>query len=162
MSQAASGTLLGSHQCVTCSGFVHASKTSAGGAAKVRVIRISQSEGVVTVAPGLLFVCGISLSPLLRAARWFLLDLVEVIVEALELLLPEPAVRLQPVVDLLQRRRDEGARAALRIAPSRHQPRLLEHLEVLRDARLAERERLHQLGHVGSSLRQPGENRAPG
>src|ERR1700682_6089078 len=49
ISQTASGTPLGSHQCATCSALVQASKTMLRGASKMRVITISRSDGVVTL-----------------------------------------------------------------------------------------------------------------
>ena len=50
ISQVASGRPDGSHQCFTCSGLVHASKTRCRGALKTRMSLISRSEGRAMVA----------------------------------------------------------------------------------------------------------------
>src|SRR5580693_7381560 len=108
ISQTVSGTPLGSHQCVTCSGFVQASKTTARGASKMRVITISRSVGVeiFTVA---MFFGDLSLS--LRASTCFLLllHLFQVVVQAGTLLLPEAAKGFKPHGDILERDGHERA-----------------------------------------------------
>src|SRR4051794_18926573 len=60
------------------------------------------------------------------------LQLAQVVVEAVEALLPAAAVLSDPVRDLAQGRRFEAARPPLRIAPAADQPRALEHLQVAR------------------------------
>src|SRR5688572_11874181 len=76
------------HQRRTCSGLVMASNTSARGASKTRVSRISLSEGRVTFS-----------LPLLLASMAFLLrlQLFEQVVEALEVRFHLVAVALEPV-----------------------------------------------------------------
>src|SRR5262245_64126923 len=66
-------------------------------------------------------------------------------VEAIEALLPEPAEFVEPVGGPLQPRGLEPARPELRRAPARDDAGLLQHLEVLRDRGLAQIERLAQL-----------------
>src|SRR5437773_2514127 len=58
-----------------------------------------------------------------------------------------------------QRLRLESARPPLRVAAARDEPRMLEHLEVLRDRRLTHCERLGQVHHARLARREPGENR---
>src|SRR5215813_2567779 len=82
ISQTASGTPLGSHQCATCSALVQASKTRARGASKSRVITIWQSLGVVIVTGPIVFTGPISLSPLLSTRFLLLLHLFQVPVQA--------------------------------------------------------------------------------
>src|SRR5580693_3247111 len=93
ISQTASGRPLGSHQCATCSALVQASKTTARGASKMRVITISRSVGVAIFTVAMFFAGDLSLS--LRASTCFLLllHLFQVVVQAGKFLLPEAAKR---------------------------------------------------------------------
>ena len=86
----------------------------------------------------------------------------QVAVQTGELLLPELPVRLQPVIDAPERRRDERTGTALRIAPARDQASAFEDLEMLGDRRLAEGKRLHEFGHVRIARCETGEDGAPG
>src|SRR5689334_8697545 len=96
ISQTTSGTPLGSHQCVTCSAFVQASKTIARVASNMRVITISRSVGVVIFTVPMFFT-GDLLS--LRASTCFLLllHLFQVVVQAGKFLLPEAAKGFKPL-----------------------------------------------------------------
>src|ERR1700730_2867184 len=94
ISQMASGTPLGSHQCATCSAFVQASKTTVRGASKVRVMTISRSDGIVTLALPHLPIVGFCLSSRAPTAFLLLLQLAQVVVQTGELLLPEAPIRL--------------------------------------------------------------------
>src|SRR5262245_16561450 len=105
-----------------CSGLVNISQTSARGALKSRVISISRSDGVVITS---LFLSLIFLVLLLQSFH--------VVVEAIEAVLPEPAIFLQVHGDLLKRTRVEPTRPVLRVAPSHDQAGPLEHLEMLAD-----------------------------
>src|ERR1700675_42111 len=96
ISQTASGTPLGSHQCATCSALVQASKTTARGASKMRVITISRSVGVVTVIIPVFFIGDLSL-PFRASTVLLLLHLFQVVVQAHKFLLPETAKGLHPV-----------------------------------------------------------------
>src|ERR1700720_3972781 len=71
ISQTASGTPLGSHQCATCSALVQASKTRLRGASKMRVITISRSVGVLKLNIPVFFMGDLRSS--LRASTFFLL-----------------------------------------------------------------------------------------
>src|SRR5580700_8442504 len=133
ISQTASGMPLGSHQCATCSGLVQASKTTARGASKMRVITISRSVGVVILTVPMFFTSHLSLSP--RAFTCFLLLLhhFQVVVQACKFLLPEAAKGFKPLSDLLEWDGHERARTPLRIARAYNEARSFENIEVLRD-----------------------------
>src|SRR5580704_12288420 len=137
ISQTASGAPLGSHQCLTCSALVQASKTTARGASKIRVITISQSVGVVTSNLPMFFRADLTLW--LRASTFFLLLLhrFQVVVQASKFLLPEAPIGLHPVSDILERNGHERARAALSSAPAFHKTCAFEHVEMLGDRRLS-------------------------
>src|SRR5436190_20482659 len=117
-----------------CSHDVCASNTSSRGASNSRVDTISRSDGVVTVSV---------LLPLATIA--FLLssslELLQVLLQPVVALLPELAVPLGPVGDLLQRPRLQPGGAPLPVPPPGDQPRPLEHLQVLRHGRQAHLER---------------------
>src|SRR5215469_8351333 len=76
ISQTASGTPLGSHQCATCSALVQASNTRPRGALKSRVTTICRSPGVVIVTAPMLFGGAVSLSLLPSTSLLLLLHLV--------------------------------------------------------------------------------------
>src|SRR5215471_1867535 len=147
ISQTASGTPLGSHQCVTCSALVQASKTMARGASKMRVTTICRSPGVVIVTNPMFFNGAISLS--LPATCFLLLfHLLQVPVQTGKSLLPEPAKGLNPVCDILQRDRHECARTPLCITLARNEPCAFEDAEMLGYRRLTQVERFHELRNV--------------
>src|SRR6516162_856801 len=116
ISQTASGTPLGSHQWATCSALVQASKTSARGASKSRVITIWRSPGVVIVTDPMLFTAAVCLSPVPSTCFLLLLHIFQVPVQAGKFLLPEVAKRLNPVGNIPKRDGHECARTPLRIA----------------------------------------------
>src|ERR1700730_249296 len=74
-----------------------------------------------------------------------LFRLSEVGVEIVQSLLPLLTEGLDPFGDLLQRKWSEPARTPLRVASAFNEPGVLEHLEMLRNRRLAELKRFHQL-----------------
>src|ERR1700732_2660018 len=137
ISQTASGTPLGSHQFATCSALVHASKTTARGASKMRVNTISRPVGVVTVNVPVFFIGDLSLSLRASTSLVLLLHLFQVSIQPGKFLLPEAAKRLHPVSDILERNRHERARTPLRVAPAPNEARARQHIEVLGDRRLA-------------------------
>src|SRR5580692_6451373 len=137
ISQTASGTPLGSHQCATCSASVQASKTTARGASKMRVITISRSVGVAIFTVAMFFAGDLSLS--LRASTCFLLllHLFQVVVQAGKFLLPKAAKGFKPFIDILERDSHERARTTLCVARTPNEARSFEYMEVLRDRRLS-------------------------
>src|SRR3984957_4425629 len=157
ISHAASGSPAGSHQQATCSGFVQASKISARGASKLRVSFIVCDRRSMTSPVFRVAVCADGISFLL-----LLFHRGKVRVEIVQTALPLLAEGLDPVGNVLHRKRGKSARTSLCIAPTLDEARMLEHLEVLRDGRLTEFKRLHQLRNGGFTLRQPGEDRSPG
>src|SRR6185436_7851897 len=127
------------HQRRTYSAFVIASNTRRRGASNTRVIKISVSDGSVT-----------SSFPLPRFSDMtvlLFLELFEQVVEFQEARFPHLAVALEPVGRLAKRRHDEPARAPLCVATPRDEPCPLQHLDVLRDGRLAHGEWLGELQH---------------
>src|SRR5262245_59512860 len=134
-----------------CSGLVNISQTSARGASKSRVMRISQSDGVVITS---LFFALILLVLLLQRFQ--------VVVEAIEAFLPEPPIPLDVAGDLLKRLGVQSTRAPLRVASADDEARALEHLEVLRDRREAHLERGGELRYRDLALREPREDGASG
>src|SRR5437588_386865 len=152
-SQLVNSYFRGPHQCDMCSHELCASNTRSRGASKMRVERISLSDGVVTV----------SLLPLAPIALLLssTLELVQVLVQSVVALFPEPTVPLGPLGDLLQRARLEPGGPPLALPAPRDQPGSLEHLQVLRDRRHGHLERLGQLGDGGLSGREPREDGPP-
>src|ERR1043165_8191909 len=101
----------GPHQLPRCSALVHMLKTSSRGASNARVTTISFSPFDILLL------------------LLLLLKLAQVVVEAIEDLLPEFAVFVQPVRPLFQPRPLQPARTPLRLAPAGDEPRPLQHLE---------------------------------
>src|SRR2546421_11740892 len=122
-----------------CSHEVCASNTRSRGASMSRVITISRSVGVATVRVLPLAAIVLLLSPSL--------ELLQVLVEPVVALLPEPAVPLDPLGGLLQRAGLELGRPELPIAAPGDESGPLEDLQVLRHRRQAHPERRGQLRH---------------
>src|SRR6185312_8536411 len=99
----------GPHQFETCSGFVIASKTTSRGASKSRVMRISVSDGRVTVRR---FLVASGMFHLLLFV--FGLEFGKVIVEAVKTLFPELAIVFHPRRGVFERRGFEAAGTPLR------------------------------------------------
>src|SRR2546426_2328310 len=139
----------GPHQRTRRSGSVQALKTRERGASNTRVMTSSRSAGVVALLPA-------AMSPPFR------LQLAQIALQAIEALLPETAIVLQPVGGLLERSRLEPAGPPLRLATARDQTGALQYLEVLGDGGKAH---LEGLGQVRDRRLAPGEtsqDRAPG
>src|SRR5215510_11014334 len=98
----------GPSQWTTCAGSVQALKTRRRGASKMRVITSTRSA---------------SMAALLAAAMVVLLSLQlgQIRLQAIQALLPEPPIVLQPLGGVLERHRLEPARPPLRLAPARDQ-----------------------------------------
>src|ERR1700733_523309 len=84
------------------------------------------------------------------------------LIQAVEAGLPKAAIRLQPIGDVLQGRTIEPTGSPLRRPSAGDQSGTLQHLEVLRDRRLADVERLLQLLDRGLSQSQPSKDRSAG
>src|SRR6266540_202481 len=145
---------LGPHQCDMCSHDVCASNTRSRGASKTRVMTISRSDGVVIVS----LLLPLPPIALLLSSR---LELLQVLLQPVVALLPEAAVPLGPLGDLLEWPRLEPGGPPLPLPASCDEPRPLQHLQVLRDRRQAHLERLRQLGDGSLPRRQPREDRPP-
>src|SRR5260221_6565321 len=117
----------GPYQRMNISGSVQARQTSSRGASKTRSIR--------TWAP---VVSVLVLGPAVIAR---LLQFGQIRVESIESLLPQPAVVLDPVGDLLQGLRREPARPPLGVSCALDEACPLQDLQVLRDGRQAHLER---------------------
>src|SRR5439155_7515277 len=79
----------------------------------------------------------LSLAPI---PLFFRFELAQIVVQPVEPLVPEPAVVLDPLGGVLQRRRLQPARPPLRFAAARDQAGALQHLQMLRDGGKAHRE----------------------
>src|SRR5207302_4253877 len=140
----------GPHQPTRCSGSVQALNTTRGGASKKRETTSSR--------------CADSVATLLAAAMFLLLlfQLTQIVFQAIEALLPEAAIVLQPVGGVLERTRLEPAGTPLRLATARDQAGALQHLEVLGDGGKAHLEWLAQLRDRGHTGGEASEDRTPG
>src|SRR5437867_3675118 len=109
----------GGNQSASCVGSVHALYTRCRGASKTLVVTRVRS-GAITLSPA--------------AMSLFLpLQFAQMRVESIETLFPENAIALHPSGCFAKPRRLEPCGPPLRVASTRDQPRMLEHLEVLRD-----------------------------
>jgi hypothetical protein len=86
--------------------------------------------------------------------------LAEIFGKAVELMLPEHSVRLQPLRCLLHRRSMQTTASHTTLPPALHESCSLEHGQVLAYARQCHGERLSQLTHPQLSARQPCDNGA--
>jgi predicted 3-demethylubiquinone-9 3-methyltransferase (glyoxalase superfamily) len=76
---------------------------------------------------------------------FFSLEVAKDVVELIESLVPRTAVRLEPLVELLEGLRAEAVDALLRYRTSFDEPGLAQHAEVLRDLGLPKAEPVHNL-----------------
>jgi len=86
---------------------------------------------------------------------------VEMPFQRIEVAVPEPAVRGQPGVDLRQRLRAQPVPPALGVLADLDQPRLAEHLEMLRHRRLGQGEPLDQVADGALAVSEQVEDLAP-
>src|SRR3954454_13501496 len=89
------------------------------------------------------------------------LEFDEIIVEAIETLVPELAIAIEPVVHLLEGAGLDPARPPLRLAAARDKTGALQHLEMLGDGGKAHGERLGELRHRRFARHEPRENGPP-
>src|SRR5262245_21976292 len=139
---------LGAHHLSRCSLRIHAWNTRLRGASKTRVT--SSALSPIWVAA-----LGFAFAAILLLLR---LQFAQVIVQAIETLLPESAVTFQPVVHLLERTRLDAAGPPLRLAPAQDQAGALQHLEMLGDGGKAHVEGFGEFRHRGFAGRKPRQN----
>jgi hypothetical protein len=92
--------------------------------------------------------------------RLALLQLAQIILQAIEALFPETAVTLEPVGRILERAGGQSAWTPLRFAPPLYQAGALQHFQVLRNGRHAHLERLCQLGYRSLAGGETSQDRA--
>src|SRR5262249_9476304 len=127
----------GPHHCANSLGSVKAAKTRAGGAKNWRSMRRTRSSLLAAGAAAAL-----AMAFLLRVALAG-----EQLVERVETCFPEGAIALDPFRRLLERLGREAAAPPLRLALAGNEPRALEHLQMARDGRQRDLERLRPLVH---------------
>src|SRR5215813_3819509 len=155
-------------QRFTSSGLVNASNTIWRGAFITRVITSSRSPCAAIVNPPefamslLLVLRSLVLTLWVVAFALHRLHLVEQCVEVLVPPFPELTIVLKPLRHFGQRFGLQLPRSSLRIATARDQTGPLQHLEVLRNGRLAHLKRLSQLQNRSLAERQPRQDRSPG
>src|ERR1700746_548391 len=77
------------------------------------------------------------------------LQLAQILFQAVEALIPEAAIVVEPIRGVLERTRREPAWTPLRLATTRDKPRALEHLQMLGDSGQAHLEGLGEFGDRG-------------
>src|SRR5438105_3143242 len=123
----------GPHHFARCAGSVHILNTTSRGASMTRPKTSSRSAAAgagcpISILPRMVP----SAASLVPSALCCGLDFLQVLVQPVEALFPEPAVVLDPLGGVLQRRRLQPARPPLRFAAARDQPGALQHLQMLR------------------------------
>src|SRR5712664_3222632 len=132
-----------------CSGLLQASNSRRAGASYVRVMTTSRSA-IASPAPALAAMTSL-LTP----------EFLPIRVEPVEALRPKAAVVAEPLGGSGERRCVEAHRAELRVAATRDETCMLEHLQVLGDGGLAEIGRRHQLVHRGLAGGELCQDRPP-
>ena len=89
------------------------------------------------------------------------MQLAEVVVQAIEALVPKLPIMLQPIGGILERTRGEPARSPLRLAAALDQTGALQHLEVLGDRGKAHRERLGELSDGNLARNETRQDSTP-
>src|SRR5215472_7305450 len=134
--QDSTSKLFGPHQRARCAASVQTLKTRLRGASYSRSRTSTRSAGVTVVA---------SLLPVML--RTLALQLAEIVAQAIQALLPEAPVVLEPIGRVLEGRSIEPARPPLRRPPAGDQAGALQHLEMLGDPGEAHIEGRRQLGY---------------
>jgi hypothetical protein len=91
---------------------------------------------------------------------FLLAHLCEVAIEIVEPVFPLLAKGLHPVGNILESRRHQPAWSPLRVTPAFDETRVLQHLEMLGDRRLAEFERRQQFRYRRFARRETGQDRS--
>src|ERR1700733_4479388 len=153
----------GPHHCARCLGSVQASKTRSRGASNSRmpmIARGSLSRSRLLFAPMLLLL----LAMFARGcfAGFLGLQRFQIAIEAIEALVVEAAIMVEPVVDRLECARLDAARPPLRCARARDQAGTFQHFQMLGDGGQAHGERFRQILHGGFALGEPRQDGAAG
>src|SRR5215469_1321438 len=142
----------GADQRMRCLGSVQHRNTRDTGASKVRtMVRSRAPAGAVALL--LLAAMG-----LLLRGRLLRLQFFQVLVQAVQALLPVAAVLLHPVGHVFQGRCLQAAGAPLGVTAAADEPGLLQHLQVLGDGGLADLEGRGELGHRGLPRGEPRQD----
>src|SRR3546814_5948580 len=104
----------GPHQRTRCSGWLHTLKTSARGAARVRVITRTRSSGLAPLGPSGRGAASGLAAIVVSFLGVLHLQLVEIVLQPVEALLPELPIALKPARGILQRRGIQPAGPPLR------------------------------------------------
>src|ERR1700704_3381027 len=136
----------GPYHALKCWGSVHICQMRSTGASRLRSITTSwePSSSVILFA-----------RPSLRS------ELGEVVVHPVEAGLPDGPVLLGPGRDLLEWCGVEGARSVLRTLTAHDQPGPFQHLDVLRDRRKRQLERLREVVDGRPTFCEAGQDRSP-
>src|SRR5579883_1053677 len=108
------------------------------------------------------FPCSSSLSPFPFWSSLLLflrLHLLQQAIQPLKAFVPETPEILKPFARIAKRLRNQTPRPALRLPSAGNQPGLLEHFQMLRDCRLAHRERARQFAYGRLAGCKPRKNR---
>src|SRR5258708_12728620 len=109
----------GPHHCATCFGSVHTLNTSSRGASNSRVTLTSCSSFVMMLPVAMLFL--------------LFLHFVQILIQPIEALRPEPLVACDPIRNILERPGRNPAGPPLRLAPACYQTSMFQHFEVAGD-----------------------------
>src|SRR5260370_32392257 len=122
----------GPHQCAKWAGSVHILNTSSRGASMTRLRMSSRSAAAVAACAIWIVPRVVASAGSLVGSRFFRgLDFLQVVVQPVEALFPEPAVMLHPIRGILQPRRLEPAPPPFRFPAARGQARALEPPDLL-------------------------------
>src|SRR5580698_3491488 len=110
-----------------------------------------------------LFLASMALLPPLKflALKFLSLKLLQIVVEAIEPLVPHAPIGFEPFVHILKAARLDAGRAPLRFAAACDEACALEHFQMFGNSRQRHVERLGELLHGGFTECQTRENGAP-
>src|SRR5437588_6980851 len=134
----------GPHHCATIFGSVQALNTSSRGASKTRVTTNSCSSFGAKFPVAMLFL--------------LFLHVLQIFVETVETLGPEPPIAPHPIGDILERRGGNTAWPPLCFAPACYQAGVFQHLEVPGNRGHAHVERRSQFRNRGLAGSHAGED----
>src|ERR1700682_980059 len=138
--------LWGPHHFATCFGSVQALNTSSRGASNTRVRTNSCSSFAMRLPVAMVFL--------------LFLYVAQIVIQTIKALRPEPTVVCHPIGDFLERTGFDSAGPPLRLAPSRNQTSVFQHLEMTGDGGQAHRKGRSQLRDRGLASDQAREDGA--